>query len=371
MALRVTLLEPYYGGSHRAWADGYQNTSQHTVDLLTLPAQAWKWRMQGGAVSLARMFSEQALNPDVILASSMMDVSTFCALTRSHTHSVPVALYLHENQLTYPQNSRQGHGWRYGFINYISAMSADLLLFNSDFHLNEFFSTLPNMLKHFYDFNELQTVELLRNRATVLEPGLDLKQFDTYRVGKLEDEAPLIVWNHRWEEDKNPRLFLNTLYKLQDAGYDFRVAILGENTRHDVPEFQQAQEHLGERIIQSGFVERFEDYAQLLWHADYVVSTAIQEFFGISIAEAIYCECVPVLPNRLNYPKLIPKISHNACLYPQDNDLLSLLASHLDGNYTVNTTQLRGQVAQYDWTTMAPRYDEMLTRLVQGRPLAQ
>ena len=103
MSLDVLLIEPYYGGSHRAWADGYVRYSNHQVQLLKLPAQFWKWRMQGGAVTLARLFTERKLQPDVILASDMFDLATFRALTRQD--NAPCAMYFHENQLTYPQNN--------------------------------------------------------------------------------------------------------------------------------------------------------------------------------------------------------------------------------------------------------------------------
>ncbi len=45
--MNILLLEPYFGGSHRAWAEGYARHSGHRIDLLTLPASFWKWRMQG------------------------------------------------------------------------------------------------------------------------------------------------------------------------------------------------------------------------------------------------------------------------------------------------------------------------------------
>jgi hypothetical protein len=51
-AMKILLLEPYCGGSHRAWAQGYAARSRHDVTLLTLPARFWKWRMQGGALSV-------------------------------------------------------------------------------------------------------------------------------------------------------------------------------------------------------------------------------------------------------------------------------------------------------------------------------
>lgn len=322
--------------------------------------------MQGGAVTLARLYHQQENTPDVVLASDMMDLSIFRALTRHSTSHIPHALYFHENQLTYPQNSRQGHGWRYGFVNYASAMSADALFFNSAFHLQAFFDALPRMLKHFYDYNELATVDWLRQRAVVMALGLDLRQFDTYRMRASPQRSPLIVWNHRWEEDKNPALFLNTMERLAAQGFDFRVAIVGENPHHSAPRFEAARVRLGERVVQFGYVTSFDAYARLLWEADYVVSTAQQEFFGGAVAEAIYCGCVPIMPQCLNYPNLIPEAAYPACLYHGDDKLLPLIGHHLKGELAVDTAMLKRHIIQFDWEQMAPRYDDALRRLAQA-----
>ncbi len=365
MALNVTLLEPYYGGSHRRWVDGYRQHTAHSLTYLTLPAQAWKWRMQGGAVSLARLFQGRNPQPDVILASDMMNLATFQALTRTQTAGIPYALYFHENQLTYPQNSRQQHGWRYGFINYVSALSADLVLFNSQYHRDVFFDALPNMLKHFYDYNELATIKVIQERSQVLPLGMNLRHLDAFRTTKRPGSPPLILWNHRWEADKNPRAFLWLLRQLADRDIEFEVAILGERVRHTTPEFEQTRALLGERVVQFGYADDFSDYARWLWRADYVVSTAHQEFFGGAIAEAIYCGCIPLLPKRLNYPNLIPIAAYDACLYRTDADLLPLVLRHLHGDMQVDVAALRDDIATFDWGQMAPRYDNTLMRLAQ------
>ena len=101
--MRTDLLSPYHGGSHQAWAEGYRDHSAHAVTLLTLPAHFWKWRMHGGAVTLARRWlAAGEPTPDLILATDLLDLTTFLALTRARTGHVPTALYMHENQLTYP-----------------------------------------------------------------------------------------------------------------------------------------------------------------------------------------------------------------------------------------------------------------------------
>ncbi len=365
MSLSVLLIEPYYGGSHRAWADGYQRGSQHTIELLTLPAQFWKWRMQGGAVSLARLFHAGQFTPDVILASDMFDLATFRALTRT-TH-IPTAVYFHENQLTYPQNSRQKHGWQYGFINYTSALAADAVYFNSVYHRAAFLDELPRMLKHFADYQELQTVDAIRDKSSVLALGLDLRRFDAYQPSLAsEDQPPLLLWNHRWEEDKNPRNFFRALRGLIEQEIPFRVALLGENFRQNPTEFEEAREWLGDRVEHYGYAADFATYARLLWEADYVVSTAYHDFFGIAVAEAIYCGCVPLLPRRLNYPDLLPVEFHDQCLY-KGEALLPLLLRHLRGEFHVETRPLQQAMQRYDWSNMAAIYDAALSRLVQGR----
>lgn len=325
--MNVLLIEPYYGGSHRVWADGYQKASRHDVSVLSLPAQFWKWRMQGGAVTLARLFQQLPIQPDVILASDMFNLSTFRALTRQQTAQIPIALYFHENQLTYPQNERQNHGWRYGFINYVSALVADAIYFNSQFHMDDFFSVLPKMLKHFGDNNELGSVEWLAQKASILPLGLNLQVLKKYHVDK-KDQPPIILWNHRWESDKNPQSFFDALYILDDAGFDFQVVLLGQNFSQVPHEFEHVRQRLARHILHYGYVENFATYARWLWRSTWVVSTAHHDFFGIATAEAIYCGCMPILPDRLNYPALVPDEYHKHCLY-RGNSPEYLLEKHL------------------------------------------
>ena len=357
--MRIALLESYYGGSHKAWADGYRRFSRHEIDLITLPAQFWKWRMQGAAITFARRLDAQ---PDLILASSMMDLSIFRALTRERLAAVPLAMYFHENQLSYPQSRRQNHGWRYGFINYVSALCADANYFNSQFHLDDFLAQLPRMLKHFADHNELQTIDEIRAKSSVLPLGIDLHRFDEQRAKPGSAEPPVILWNHRWEHDKDPATFVGSMITLADEGYDFQLAITGERFGELPESMVKAQSLLGDRIIQLGYVDSFEEYARLLWRADYVVSTARQEFFGASICEAIYCGCLPILPDRLNYPDLITEELKPVCLYQRDR-LTALMRYHLECNLKRDTTALRGKIAKFDWRLMAPQYDEALETL--------
>ncbi len=370
--MRILLLEPYDTGSHGVWMRGYQAHSAHDVRILSLAGQFWQWRLVGGAVALAERFLALDALPDVIVASDMLDMTTFLALTRPVTARVPVALYFHENQLTYPVGPRQKLHHHYAFINYASALAADAVFFNSAFHRAVFFEDLPRLLKHFPDHRSLHTVEPLRERSQVLPVGLDLARYDAHRPPAARsatcsgDSPPLIVWNHRWEYDKNPDDFFRALDRLVDEGVPFRVALVGENTRQHPAEFEAARDRLGDRVVQYGYVDSFADYARLLWDADIVVSTANQDFFGISVVEAIYCGCWPLLADRLNYPALVPDGWHGELLFRGVGGLVRRLRARLDDPRPV-PPELRAHVAAYDWGTLAPRYDAAFAAVAERR----
>ncbi len=368
MNLHLLLLAPYCGGSHRAWAEGYRSHSQHRVTLLSLPARFWKWRMQGGAVTLAKRARDLGPRPDLILASDMLNLPAFLALTRDILADVPTALYCHENQLTYPFPPGEKRDLTYGMINWLSMLSADRVFFNSRYHLDDWFDALPNMLKHFPDYTHLHLIDDVRARASVLPVGCDLRRLDAVPRPERSDRPPLILWNQRWEYDKDPQAFFRALHALDETGMDFRVAIAGRSYRQTAPEFEAARDRLGDKVVHFGYAEA-EAYQRLLRGADVVVSTAIHEFFGVSVVEAIYAGCFPVLPNRLSYPELIPKSYHSACLYDGFEDLLARLRWALTdlSDARAVAAELRPTVACFDWGAMAPAYDRELERVARLR----
>ena len=75
----IVAVSPYHTGSHAYWANGLQKWSSHKVDLLTLPGRFWKWRMHGAAVTLADQFKARSWQPDHIIVTDMLDLTTFTA----------------------------------------------------------------------------------------------------------------------------------------------------------------------------------------------------------------------------------------------------------------------------------------------------
>ena len=304
--MKILIVEPFLSGSHKAWAESYAKHSKHEVEIISLPGRFWKWRMHGGAVTLAKRYHKLNFIPHLILATDMLNLPVFQSLVKPEC---PVAIYFHENQFTYPWSpndedvelQRDKH---YGFINYSSALSADHVFFNSKFHLDSFFTGLEDFLGQFPDYREIQNIDKIRAKSSVLHLGMDLKKFDNYKIEKSEDELPLILWNHRWEHDKNPETFFGALIQLSQRGSKFNLAVLGEEFKKELPCFTKARGTLKSHIAQFGYVDSFEDYARWLWKADILPVTSNQDFFGGSIMEAVYCNTIPLLPKQLTYPDL-------------------------------------------------------------------
>lgn len=357
--MKITLLEPFFTGSHQQWAEGLQVHSQHDIELLTLKGKFWKWRMHGGAITLARLFNQEAQLPDLVLASDMLDLSTFKGLAKPGTYRT--ALYFHENQLTYPwsptdQDKRLGRDTHYGFINLASALAADRIFFNSLYHQTSFLNALPDFLKQFPDYQELECVAQITRKSQVLPLGMRLERFNRYRSAEREN-SPVILWNHRWEYDKNPAAFFEALYHLQESEVDFRVVVLGEAFERSPAVFEAARVRLADHILHWGYVETFQEYAYWLWKADILPVTAIQDFFGGSTVEAIYCDCYPVLPQRLAYQEHIPPSLHTEHLY-QDEEDLGFFLEHLILNIErIRKKHFQPFVAKYDWSARIADYD--------------
>ncbi len=359
----IFLISPYHTGSHRAWARGYARHSRHHVHLLTMAGRFWKWRMQGGALELAHQIQQAVAQhgpPDAILLTDMVNLPALIALARPWLNDVPLHFYVHENQLTYPPRPGEKQDLTYGMINTLSMVAADAVHFNSAYHRSTFFDALPRLLKHFPDYNHLEIIEQIQQKSDVLPVGLDLHYFDAFRPAKPASGPLRILWNQRWEYDKNPQAFFRVLRALAQEDVEFELIVAGENFRQQPVEFEQARKELAGHILHFGFAASRARYAQLLWQADVVVSTAIHEFFGISVLEAIYCHAYPLLPRRLSYPELLPSSLHPTHLYTTETELLTKLRWAAQNVATVRAQNFSHLAAVYHWQHLAPRYDTLI-----------
>ena len=362
--MRVLFVEPFYGGSHRLFADRFASLSSHQVELVTLPASFWKWRMRGAHLSLAGKIQAAAGKADCLLTTDMLSLAELVAVVPEVSHC-PRVVYFHENQLSYPVPKGEAPDVHFGFTNLSTALAADRLVFNSGFHLEEFMSGIPRFLRAMPDHRPGRLEETLRPRASVVYPGIDCGELDAVSVAAEPGRPLTILWSHRWEFDKQPEVFFRVLRRLAAEGLPFRVNVLGENFQVRPKPFLEAREMLGERLAAYGYLERREDYVRTLRESDVVVSTAIQEFYGIAVMEAAYCGCRPLLPRRLVYPELYGE----EFLYGQEEELESALRGFIAEGVSPATWRepLRLRAAEdHDVVRSAALLDGLLTETAKG-----
>jgi len=363
--MKILLVETFFSGSHQTWAEGYQQFSQHEVKILSLPGKYWKWRMYGGAVALAKRFMDGDFEPDILLVSDMLDLSTFLALCRNRLNELPVFIYFHENQITYPWSPtdpdvKLKRDNNYGFINYTSALCADKILFNSYFHKASFLGAIPDFLRQFPDYKNIENEEILIEKSEVLSLGLDFRKLDKQYSNNKSKEAT-ILWNHRWEYDKNPDDFFHALFKLKEDNIPFKVIILGAVYEKQPTIFAEAKEKLKDHILHFGFAHTPEAYAQYLWEADILLVTAIQDFFGGSVVEGIYTNNYPILPNRLAYPEHIPIAERKYHFYNNEAEMYELLVDTIKNIDSIRSQNFQSYVKHYDWGNMGKIYDDFFS----------
>jgi len=358
--LRIVAIEPYFGGSHERFLRAYAARSRHEVLLATLPARKWKWRMRGGAVYFSELLPGMLRGGEVLLASDFLNLAELLGLLGRPVRSV---LYFHENQLTYPVRYESERDYQFALTNITSALAAGRVVFNSDFHRSDFLSAASSLLERVPDHPPAAAIRSIRERSAVIYPGIHVPEKVSPR--KAEGE-PLILWNHRWEFDKNPEEFFAALDEVERAHGRFRLAVTGPSFREVPPVFDEARSRFAPHIVHFGFAREAE-YRSLLDRADVVVSTASQEFFGMSIAEAVAAGCWPLVPARLSYPELIPHKFHDRCLYVGRADLVGKLLELCRGAPREGADELRRSMERFSFEATAKALDD-LTESLAGPP---
>ena len=302
--LKILALNPFHGGSHKAFLDNWQKYSEHQWTLLTSPGSLWRWRLQFAAVEFAQQIKvryEQGERWDIIFCTSMMNVAEFKGLT-PFLHDIPLVVYFHENQLTYPESKNIKFNLSYCMKNINSAIAADRVWFNSAFHKNDFLSAARHLLQA-KPKSPIEYIDRVEAKSEVQYLGIN-KEF--YKEPKKDFSDPVkLVWASRWEEDKNPGLLFDALRLLKDKGLAFQISVLGEEMNTTMQCFIDAKAEFKNEIIHFGFAESKAEYRRALQDSDIFISTADHEFFGLSAVEALAAGCIPVVPDHLAYPEVL------------------------------------------------------------------
>ncbi len=364
--MNIALIDPFFDESHKYWANGLQKYSAHQIKIYADNPNYWKWQMIGGTMDIARRIGSQVEQFDLLLVTDMLDLPCFKGYL-SQYKIPPTIIYFHENQITYPwspddRDIPKERDHHYGFMNFRSALVAEKVIFNSNFHKNSLLDAIPPFLTQFPKNSFPNSAKRLIEKTEVIPIGFDPRDFG--KANPKNDAKPTFLWNHRWEYDKGPNSFFKTLFTLKDGGLDFDLIVLGKSHRKKPEIFDEAKEYLSKEIIHWGYANSKTEYYELLVKANILLVTGVQDFFGISVVEAIAAGCYPVLPKRLAYPEHIPETTHNEVLCDEEN-LVPKLCEIIEMKKYLKTEPFIDFIKKYRWNHVIALYDSVFEKLVR------
>jgi len=288
----IWLLSAYRSSSHASWANWLINTfDEISWYKLELPGRHFRWRIRGNPLSWLNKLP--ASKPDLILATSMVDLSTLKGLN-PQLANVPCIYYFHENQFAYPTSKQQHQSVDPQMVQLYGALAADKICFNSIYNQETFLKGVDRLLKMLPD-------EVPDNITDRLKTKTELLPVPISKINAAKNKNPqLILWNHRWEYDKAPELFVEALLKLDAVNVNFQLALLGERPANKMTALLQIEKKFADNILINAMVSKT-DYQKYLSLSSIVVSTAIHEFQGLAVLEAVSAGAIPVVADDLCY----------------------------------------------------------------------
>ena len=327
-------MSAYRAESHARWADWLVSTfNEFEWQRLELPGRYFSWRIRGNPLSWLDALPTNT--PDLLVATSMVDLATLKGL-HPRLSGVTTALYFHENQFAYPTSDAQTTSVEAQMVQLYAALAADRVAFNSEYNRRSFIDGIDALLARLPDHVPAGVSNRIAEKSEILPVPID-----PIRPAEAQDPK-LIVWNHRWEYDKNPNLFADAMIALAAQNVDFRLALLGQRHRNTPQALARLREALPDRIVADARLPE-DEYRAVLGRAGMAVSTATHEFQGLGMLEAVSAGCLPLVPDALCYPEIYPAEYR----YPAGNGnaLVDRLADWLSG-YTP------GPVNVEHWTVL-------------------
>jgi glycosyltransferase involved in cell wall biosynthesis len=336
------LLSAYRADSHAAWADWLlASQTQLRWQRVELPGRHFRWRIRGNPLSWLDRLPDGV--PDLIVATSMVDLATIKGLF-PRLSRVPTIYYFHENQFAYPRSERQVDSVEPQMVQLYGALAAQRVLFNSRFNHDSFLDGVDELMARMPDAVPRGLRARLAQKASICPVPIEPVP------GSPDKSSRLLLWNHRWEYDKGPGLFADAVIAAAENGVDFQLALLGGRSGRVPEPLARLRGHLGHRIVVDGRLER-DAYLGWLARASVVVSTALHEYQGLAVLEAVSAGARPLVPDALCYPEQYPAIYR----YPAGDvaALADRLADWLSGGLPAapDVSPWYGSTLQRAWST--------------------
>lgn len=301
--MKILLLSAYNTQSHNYWSNLLiNNLPEYKWTFLKLPPRKFSWRIRGNPLSwMANNSDDLSKEYDTVIATSMVDFSTLIGLFPNLGKAIKV-YYFHENQFEYPLSDGKNHSnVESMMVNLYGALAADRVFFNSEYNRNSFYLGAEKLLKRINDHSPVAILDRIRVNDRILPVPICSRQ--TTNVNKIKNS---IIWNHRWEYDKNPEDFYKTLKILQSKNIDFKLIMMGIQFKNSPAIFNKIKEEFKENILCWGEQSK-EEYVKWLQKGEFIISTAIHEFQGLAVMEGVQYGAIPIVPDRLSYPEWFSK----------------------------------------------------------------
>ncbi len=371
--MNILFVEPYYGGSHKLFLDQLiieLEQRNHQCHSIKLSAKKWRWRFLSSHFQLAEMVNNNFLNspPEIIVCSSLMDTASFKGLLLPHFQKTAIITFFHENQMAYPINESAENRkdqiklrkYTYPLVHLNQILGSDGLLFNSKYNHQSLFEGVEKFIRKMPDANPKKLIEKAKKKCFIT--GLGLKMNETISEPIPWDKRPMrILWNHRWEYDKNPNEFIKLFQNLVKKNKHLELDILGEDRSGEHTDtFLEFKDRFPGHIKTFGGLKEREDYINQLGKSRLLPVTSHHDFFGLSVVDAILNGVIPLLPRRLSYPELIPVNLHQKLLYSDFKELCKKSSLLLE--YGLGESEKRDLITwlrKYDW----PHYSDKIINI--------
>jgi len=295
----------------------------------------------------------------------MTDLSALKGMTNSLA-GVPSVLYFHENQFAYPDDSPAEHLVERQLTSIYSAISADYLVFNSQFNQQSFLDGCEVLLLKLPDGVPRGIIDQLKSKSVVIPVALkDLAisvgaiSIGARSVGEKSARFN-IVWNHRWEQDKGLVELESLLILLLEESIEFEFNLIGQSFRKIPAEITRIGNLLRgvDKLAQVGFIEDRQEYYSLLESCHVVLSTARHEFQGLAVLEAVQRGCIPVVPDDLAYKEFVQPDFRYGAAEEAVKMLVTYHQQYCDGGLpNCNLPdQVSWQYVQHSWRNLLNRF---------------
>ena len=336
--------------------------------VLELPPRHFSWRIRGNPLfwSLERE-AELTDDFDLLLATSMVDLATLRGLVPSLAR-IPSALYFHENQFAYPIGRSEQGRVEAQMVNLYAALAADALLFNSRYNLDSLVDGCAELLKRLPDKIPAGVPERLAAKAQVVPVPVEVEALASGPArwpGTARDGVLRLVWVGRFEYDKGGERLLAILERLDCTAIDYEIALVGQKFRQSPPVFERIASEFANRLVHYGYLPDVTDYHALLRSGDLVLSTALHEFQGLAVIEAVAAGCHPVVPDRLAYREIYPaSCRYTSCLDDPDAEADAALECLLRGWGEIREGRAEvPDLQKFSPLALAPQYRQVLEDL--------